>query len=427
MKQALRLGRQAGTNRLRRWRLWRRLRDDPRTLASVLLPSGFDVHTGNIGIKDDTADVMLLRATDGVAAAAGVFTRSLFSGPSVTLSRRHIAAGAARAMLVLSKNANVANGPDGDAHAKELVELAARAVRCEPEEVLLASTGVIGVPYPMAVIRGYFSDLAGPSPGNYPSHHDAVSAAAAMMTTDTHAKVAEATVEAGPARVVGIAKGVGMIEPNMATMIAVIATDAQVEPTALDAVFRTVVDDTFNALSVDGDTSTSDTAVVLASGAAGPVDPDAFAAALRVVCVDLTRQLAADGEGAAKLLVVNVVGASGRDQAKRVAKSVVNSPLVKTAVAGADPNWGRVAMAVGKCETDTDIDPAKVTIAFGDVRVYPAGEANAERLASYLAGDEVKITVGLGVTDPTKPESQFTAYGCDLTAGYIRINADYTT
>lgn len=393
----------------------------------MLLPDGFDVHTGNIGIKDDTADVMLLRATDGAAAAAGVFTQSLFSGPSVTLSRQHIAGGQARAMLVLSKNANVANGPEGDAHATELVELAARAVGCEPEEILLASTGVIGVPYPMAVIRGYFSDLAGPSPGNYPSHHDAVSAAGAMMTTDTHAKVAEATIEPGRARVVGIAKGVGMIEPNMATMIAVLATDARVEPAALDEAFRDVVADTFNALSVDSDTSTSDTAVVLASGKAGPVELDAFAGALRAVCVELTRQLAADGEGARKLLTVHVAGASGRDQAKRVAKSIVNSPLVKTAVAGADPNWGRVAMAIGKCEGDTDIDPANVTISFGDTRVYPADTANAARLADYLAGDEVEITVGLGVTDPTQPDGQFTAYGCDLTEGYIRINADYTT
>lgn len=412
---------------MRRWRLWRRLRDDPRVLAPVLLPGGFDVHTGNIGIKDDTADVMLLRATDGSAAAAGVFTQSLFSGPSVKLSRQHIAGGQARAILVLSKNANVANGPAGDAHATELVELAARAVGCEPEEILLASTGVIGVPYPMAVIRGYFSDLAGPSPGNYPSHHDAVSAAAAMMTTDTHAKVAEARVGSGPARVVGIAKGVGMIEPNMATMIAVLATDAQIDPAALDATFREIVADTFNALSVDSDTSTSDTAVVLASGAAGPVELDALAGALRAVCVDLTRQLAADGEGARKLLVVHVSGASGREQAKRVAKSIVNSPLVKTAVAGADPNWGRVAMAIGKCESDTDIDPANVTISFGDTRVYPSDAADPGRLADYLEGDEVEITVGLGVTDPTQPDGRFTAYGCDLTEGYIRINADYTT
>ncbi len=228
------------------------------------------------------------------------------------------------------------------------------------------------------------------------------------------------------ARVVGMAKGSGMIEPNMATMIAVLLTDAAVDARALDAVFRSVVERTFNCLSIDTDTSTSDTAVVLASGAAGPVPADAFESALHEVALDLTRQIAADGEGAETLIEVRVGGARDAAQAKRVAKAIVNSPLVKTAVHGADPNWGRVAMAIGKCDTDADIDidPERVVIRFGAQEVYPTrvDDAGLAALSDYLRGDEVLIDVTLGIGDATA-----TAWGCDLTAGYVRINADYTT
>ena len=190
-----------------------------------------------------------------------------------------------------------------------------------------------------------------------------------------------------------MAKGVGMIEPDMATMISVITTDADIGHEALDACFRRVVDVTFNALSVDTDTSTSDMAVLMASGAAGAVDLHEFEAALQRVCLDLTRQLAADGEGAETLIVVSVEGARDAAQAKFVAKSIVNSPLVKTAVHGRDPNWGRVAMAVGKCSDQTDIDPERVVIRFGDLEVFPtpASQAALTELEEYLARDEVLI------------------------------------
>jgi glutamate N-acetyltransferase/amino-acid N-acetyltransferase len=246
------------------------------------------------------------------------------------------------------------------------------------------------------------------------------------MTTDTVAKLAAADVQGSPARVVGFAKGVGMIEPDMATMIAVVLTDAAVEPADLDAAFRRVVDVTFNRVSVDTDTSTSDTAVVLASGAAGPVAPDAFEAALHEVARSLTRQIAADGEGAETLIEVHVDGARDIAQAARVAKAVVNSPLVKTAVHGADPNWGRVAMAVGKCDgpDDADIDPERVVIRFGSQELYPTqvDDAALAALSDYLRGDEVRIHVTLGTG-----AAEATVWGCDLTAGYVRINADYTT
>ena len=389
-------------------------------------PDGFGLHRGNIGIKDGTDDVMILSAGEG-ASAAGVFTKSRFAGPSVTLSRAHLADGRARAVVVVSKNSNVATGARGAANAAELARLTGRAAGCRAEEVIVASTGVIGVQYPMDRIRRYMEKLAAAPSFDRPG--SAWDAARAMMTTDTHPKVASAS--AGPARVVGIAKGVGMIEPDMATMLAVMTTDAAVEPTALDAALRRVTARTFNALSVDTDTSTSDMAVVLASGRAGPVNESVWEEALHEVCLDLTRQLAADGEGAETLITATVDQARDDDQAKRTAKSIVNSPLVKTAVHGRDPNWGRVAMAVGKIYDD-DIDPDRVVIRFGDTEVYPnpVTPELLESLEKYLASPEVLIHVSLGVPGGGPgglAEGSFTAYGCDLTDGYIRINADYTT
>ena len=385
---------------------------------TVELPAGFGCHVANIGIKDATDDFVVIAATAPVPAA-GVFTRSRFVGPSVTISRRNLADGAAQAVVVVAKNANVANGPAGHADAEALVDAVAERLGCSPSDVVVASTGVIGRRYPMdRVLAGV---AAMPS---LPAGRDLAAAARGMMTTDTVEKVAEATVGSGPARVVGMAKGVGMIEPDMATMIAVLLTDAEVPADELDAVFRRVVDDTFNCVSIDTDTSTSDTAVVLASACAGPVDAGALETALRSVAGSLTRQIARDGEGAETLIEVDVDTARDREQAKRVAKAIVNSPLVKTAVHGADPNWGRVAMAIGKCSDDTDIDQERVVIRFGEQEVYPTpvDDAVLAGLSDYLRGDEVRIHVSLATG-----AAACTVWGCDLTAGYVRINADYTT
>ena len=379
------------------------------------LPPGFSAIVANIGVRDETDDFSVVVA-DRPCAAAAVFTRSRFAGPSVELSRRHVADGTLQAAVVISKNANVATGDEGASNAREVAQRVAAALDIPVESVLLSSTGVIGRQYPMARVRAALESL-GP-----PTHTDATAVARAMMTTDTVPKVAVA--QAGAARVVGVAKGVGMIEPNMATMLAQVFTDAEIAAPQLDAIFRRVVDGTFNCLSVDTDTSTSDTAVVLASGGAGPVDHDVLEAALGDVCLSLTRQLARDGEGAEKLLVVQVTGGRDPAQAKRVAKAVVNSPLVKTAVHGADPNWGRVVMAIGKCEDDTDIDQRRVVVRFGDHEVYPApvDEPGLARLEELMRAAEVHIGVDLAVGDGAA-----TVYGCDLTDGYIRINADYTT
>ncbi len=382
----------------------------------VPLPAGFAAHVANIGIRD-TSDDFVVVAADRPCTSAAVFTRSRFAGPSVVLSRHHATSGTMQAAVVISKNANVATGPEGAANAAEVAAGVAAALAIPTESVLLTSTGVIGRQYPMDRIRRHLASLRGPFAGA-----DAGAVARGMMTTDTHPKVAVAN--AGPARVVGMAKGVGMIEPDMATMIALVFTDAAVPAATLDACFRRVVARTFNSLSVDTDTSTSDTAAVLASGAAGAVETDVFEAALLEVCTDLTRQLARDGEGATKLLVVTVDGGRDDDQAKRVAKAILNSPLVKTAVFGADPNWGRVAMAVGKCSDETDIDPDRVVIRFGTQELYPTltDQTGLDRLSAYLKGDEVLIHVSLSIG-----AGAWTVYGCDLTDGYIRINADYTT
>ena len=384
------------------------------------MPRGFTVHVANVGIKDDTDDLCVI-ASDVPASGAGAFTQSRFAGPSVNLSRRSVADGSVRAFCVISKNANVANGRVGAENADEVLKSVAAAIGCAPYDVVLASTGVIGRPYPMDKIRAHINEM------RYPfASTNAVDAARAIMTTDTVMKVAHETVGDGnqQARIVGIAKGVGMIEPNMATLIALFFTDARLSPGELRPMFKSVIDKTFNCLSIDTDTSTSDTAAIMANGEAGFVDRVAFAQGLERVALSLTRQIARDGEGATKLLTVIVDRSRDEVQAKRVAKSIVNSPLVKTAVHGADPNWGRVAMAIGKCEGDSDISPDRVVIRFGSQEVYPTSVdgAGLDRLAAYMRGAEVTIGVSLMTGNASS-----TVYGCDLSAGYVTINGEYTT
>ncbi len=384
------------------------------------LPAGFRSYVANVGIKDETDDLVVV-AADQLSAADGVFTTSRFAGPSVTISREHLADRSARAIVVVSKNANVANGAIGLDHAQQLVAGVADRLGCRSTDVVVASTGVIGRPYPMERLRTGIAAI----PDEFGGGDDSADRVAhGIMTTDTVPKIAVATIGDGPGRVVGVAKGVGMIEPDMATMIAMLFTDAEVERDELSAAFRSVIERTFNCVSIDSDTSTSDTAVVMASGAAGPVALDDFERALHDVALSLTKQVARDGEGAETLLEVHVDCAADRSQAKRVAKAIVNSPLVKTAVHGADPNWGRVAMAIGKCSDDVDIDPDRVTIRFGSTEVYPnrLGDVELADLSSYMSGDEVTIHVSLATG-----HAACTVWGCDLTDGYIRINADYTT
>ena len=384
---------------------------------AISLPQGFSSYVANVGVKDDSKDFTVVLANEG-STSAGVFTQSRFAGPSVEVSRRHNT-GRARAVVVISKNANVANGPVGLAHAEEVTASVAAKLGIGANEVLIASTGVIGRTYPIERIRTGIDALPFPLPA-----HDAEEVARGIMTTDTVHKVCEATVTGSSARIVGVAKGVGMIEPNMATLIAMVFTDAKVSDSNLDRIFRGVINRTLNCVSIDTDTSTSDTAVVLASGAAGEVNEDAFATALESVLLELTKKIARDGEGAETLIEVRVDEAADAEQAKTVAKAIVNSPLVKTAVHGADPNWGRVAMAIGKCSQYTDINQDSVVIRFGTQEVYPSqvDEAGLAKLSEYMRGDDVLIHVSLKTGNAVA-----TVWGCDLTDGYVRINADYTT
>jgi glutamate N-acetyltransferase / amino-acid N-acetyltransferase len=380
------------------------------------LPRGFRGHVANIGVKDASDDLVVVVA-DRPCATAAMFTQSSFAGPSVIVSRDHARDGQAQAVVVISKNANVATGAEGLANTHEVVAGIAKAVGCAADDVLIASTGVIGRQYPMDRVRAGLAALPTELGGA-----DVERIARGIMTTDTVPKIATASVNG--ASIVGVAKGVGMIEPDMATMITMMFTDAALSASDLGVVTRRVVGRTFNCVSVDTDTSTSDTAIVMASGAAGAVDPAMFETALHEVALSLTKQIARDGEGAGTLVEVHVDGAAHGELAKRVAKAIVNSPLVKTAVHGADPNWGRVAMAIGKATTAREVDQAKVIIRFGDQEVYPhpLSETALDDLGHYMSGDEVRIHVTLDGGDASA-----TVWGCDLTAGYVRINADYTT
>lgn len=385
----------------------------------IAWPTGFVAYTGHGGLRDHGDDISIV-ASERPAVSAAMFTRSRFAGPAVVISRAHAAGQRLRAVTTLAQNANVATGRQGEAHAAEVVDRVARILGITADEVLIGSTGVIGRPLPMDTIRTHLETTE--AHGTAAFRAGPLDVARAMMTTDTRPKTSTRAV--GPARVVGVAKGVGMLEPDMATMLAYVFTDAALSPDDLDTALRDAAEKTFNCLSVDTDTSTSDTVAVIANGAAGPVDTAEFATALAEVCLELTEQLAGDGEGASKLLRVTVGQAADRAQAKRIAKSVVNSPLVKTAVHGADPNWGRVLMAIGKNTDDTDIEPAKVTVRFGDIGVYPDAPSDdtLDSLVATMRQDEVDIVIGLGLGD-----AAVTVYGCDLTEGYIRVNADYTT
>jgi len=385
------------------------------TGEEVPAPRSFVTYVGSAGVKGEGNDVSIVAST-APCAAFGVFTRSLFAGPSVTLSRRHLEQGSPRAIVTISKNANVATGPEGERDAAELAELAGAVVGAAATDVLVASTGVIGRRYPMERIRAHLRAA------KMPATADLAQVARAIMTTDTVPKLASARV-AG-ATVTGVAKGSGMIEPDMATMLAYVFTDAAVGGVELAEIFGRVVGSTFNCLSIDTDTSTSDSAVVLANGVAGPVETAELEAALYAVCRSLTVQLAADGEGATKVLQVNVTRARDFNQAKRVARAVAGSPLVKCAVHGADPNWGRVVMAVGKCWEQTDIDPAGVAVGFGGLQVYPSSpdEAGLAELARLMRRSTVEVDISLGTGSAAA-----TVWGCDLSSEYVHINADYTT
>jgi glutamate N-acetyltransferase/amino-acid N-acetyltransferase len=402
----------------------------PKTFAAPPPIAGVRFATGQAGIKyRDRTDVLLAVMAPGTQAA-GVFTQSKTASAPVEWCRAALASGAARALVVNSGNANAFTGKAGQEGTRLVAEAAAGAVGCRPQDVFLASTGVIGEPLPHGKITRILDDLAGSTAASGWRR-----AAEAIMTTDTFPKLATATAMIDDTRVTinGIAKGSGMIAPDMATMLAFLFTDANLPAAVLQPLLADGVEKSFNCITVDSDTSTSDTVLLFATGKGGNHGAVSKAGDKRLiqfkerldgVLLDLAQQVVRDGEGASRFITVDVTGATTNHSAKRIALSIANSPLVKTAVAGADANWGRVVMAVGKAGEPADRD--RLRIAFGGHVVAEKGERaagyNEERATAAVSRPEVSIAVDLGLGKGTAR-----VWTCDLTEGYIRINGSYRT
>ena len=376
-------------------------------------PKGYRCASRNAGLKASGRDLSLF-VSDVDAAAAALFTRNHFPGAPVILGRETIRAGRLRAIVANSRYSNVATGPHGLDDARRMAAAAAAEVGTTPDKVLVSSTGVIGVRLPIekveSALRGMSAELA----------DTPLAGAEGIMTTDKRPKALSITL--GNVTITWVAKGSGMIEPDMATMLVYIFTDARLDASSLDRMLRAVAADSFNMLSIDTDTSTSDTCVILANGLAGPVDEDVFAATLAAGCMRMAETLARDGEGATKLIRAVVTGAASDREARRVAKSIVNSPLIKTMAHGADPNVGRVLMAVGKC-FECQIRPDSTRAAINGHEVVSNGlriDFDEQAIRQQLAGDTVEIAVDLGIAG-----GHAVAFGCDLTRGYVEENAAY--
>ena len=397
--------------------------------ATPAIPAIGGVRLGSVrafGRYGNRTDLMLMMLAEGTSVA-GVFTRSACASAPVEWCRHHLEGGTARAVLVNAGNANAFTGANGHDAARRSARAVAEAAACLPEEVMLASTGVIGEPLDAAPIEHAIEDLAAnASPNGW------AGAAEAIMTTDTFPKLAVryAMIDGAPVTLAGIVKGSGMIAPDMATMLSFVVTDAWLPAPVLQDCLDAAVGPSFNSITVDSDTSTSDTLLAFATGQAGNAaiesadDPRliAFREALDALCLDLALQVVRDGEGASKLVEVRVSGAATNESAKRIALSIANSPLVKTAIAGEDANWGRVVMAVGKAGEPADRD--RLSIRFGDVEVARHGarapDYSEDAASAAMKRDEIVLSVELGLG-----RGEARVWTCDLTHGYISINGDY--
>jgi glutamate N-acetyltransferase/amino-acid N-acetyltransferase len=393
---------------------------------SVTAPLGFRAAGVSCGIKAKGLDLGLI-VSDAPASAAAVFTTNRAQAAPILVSRRQLAAsgGRAAAVVVNSGCANACTGPDGFEHAAAMANEAAAALNCERTGVLVASTGVIGVKLDMAKVGKGIASAA-----RALSREGGPDAARAIMTTDPFPKEASAEIQtpAGTFRVGGIAKGSGMIEPNMATMLGFLTTDAAVAPELLQRALKAAVDATFNAISVDGECSTNDCVFALANGASGvrleEGDYAVLAGALRQVCEPLAIGIVRGGEGATKLVTVRVTGGTSDVDARRAARAIANSLLVKTAIHGGDPNWGRLVAVAGRSGAEFVLDAAAVRI--GPVELFSGGAPHDERApeaAQYLKGTDIQVEVDLGTGGPGSSRM----WTCDLSAEYVRINAEYRT
>ncbi len=400
----------------------------PATVPALPPIGGVRLATAAAGIRYKNRTDVLLALFDKGTAVAGVFTRSKCPSAAVDWCRAVLKGGEARALVVNSGNANAFTGKTGKQATTLTAAIAARAAATSPGKVFLASTGVIGEPLDATKFNGVLDDLAArAAPDGW------LDAAKAIMTTDTFPKVATATVKLGKAKVTinGMAKGAGMIAPDMATMLSFVFTDAPLSSAVLQSLLKAGVADTFNAVTIDGDTSTSDTLLAFATGAAKDApritragDPrlKAFAKAFHGVLADLAEQVARDGEGARKLVEVMVEGATSDRSARRIALSIANSPLVKTAIAGEDANWGRVVMAVGKAGEPADRD--RLAISFNGIRVAHRGARDPSydeaQVSALMKQPKITIKVGIGLG-----KGRDRVLTCDLTKEYVAINGDY--
>jgi glutamate N-acetyltransferase/amino-acid N-acetyltransferase len=398
------------------------------TALPVLKPvAGARLAADAVGLRYKNRKDLCVIALDPGTTVAGVLTRSKTASAPVDWCRAALKGGKARAIVVNSGNANAFNGAAGMTAVKRTAALAAKIVGCKEREVFIASTGVIGEPLPVekieAALDGLYRKVAA---------EGWQAAAEAIMTTDTFPKLAtgSAEIDGVPVAINGIAKGSGMIAPDMATMLAFVVTDAAIGVQALQALLVRANDRSFNSITVDGDTSTSDTALLCATGAAGHKRVTrsddrrlaGFKRALDAVMIDLAQQIVRDGEGATKFVSVTVTGATSKGAARRIGLAIANSPLVKTAIAGEDANWGRIVMAVGKSGERADRDKLAITI--GGHLVAQQGSRvpgyDEGPIAAHMKGRDIDITVDVGVG-----KARATVWTCDLTHGYISINADY--
>ncbi|MCH7656633.1 MAG: bifunctional glutamate N-acetyltransferase/amino-acid acetyltransferase ArgJ [Chloroflexi bacterium] len=395
--------------------------------GSVTTPKGFVAGSAYAGIKTyakDKWDLGIL-LSEKACATVGVYTQNKFVSPSVTLSRQNVDAGAVRGLVVSSGIANTGVGAQGMADAKETVAIAAAHAGLEPGEMIIGTTGVIGVELPMALIRSGIPNIEVGRDGGERF-------ARAILTTDRAPKSAAVRFELGGKTVTigGCAKGSGMIHPNMATMLVYLTTDASVERDVLSAALTDVVDDTFNMVDIDGDVSTNDMVVLFANGeagnkpaVAGSAEARALTEALAVLCRFLCVELMRDAEGSSKIFTVRVEGARTREDARLAARAVASSTLVKAAIHGSDPNWGRAIAAVGYSGAEVDVD--KVSFFINDVAIMEAGTPisfHREAVIAIMNNPEVSLTVKLGIGDGAA-----TAWGCELTEEYVQFNSAYTT
>ncbi|MBE6073101.1 MAG: bifunctional glutamate N-acetyltransferase/amino-acid acetyltransferase ArgJ [Selenomonas ruminantium] len=395
--------------------------------AGVTFPQGFKAAGVKAGIKKSGNLDLAVIYTEKEAAVAGTFTQNAVAAAPVFASKAVVKTGTAHAITANAGCANACTGEQGEKDAKAMQQITAEALGCEPSDVIVASTGVIGVNLPMDKMEKGIKQAVAELDEN-----GSEKAGNAIITTDTYSKTctAEVTLGGRKVRLGAIAKGSGMIQPNMATMLCFITTDANIESSLLQKALSEVVEVSFNMISIDGDMSTNDMAIVLANGAAGNdkittegEDYEAFKAALQEMCQALAKRIAADGEGATKFLTVNVKGTKSFADAKTIAMSVAKSPLVKTAFFGEDPNWGRVICAVGYA--GVPMDPQKTVVKFGDIPVYANGvgaEFDEEALRKVMAEHDIVIDIDMGAG-----EEEATVWTCDFSYEYVKINGEYHT